>query len=119
VEKRLAPFFKEKTNAFEFRLVELTLTDEETSSRINERELRWDVITPNEVRDKKGLPPIDGGDERVGLYTQATKKRDSAPVMAANNSRNNRARQAEDSGGPNQAGSAQTANLPGEGNRRD
>ena len=119
IEKRLAPVFKEKTNAFEFRLVELTLTDEETASRINERELRWDVTTPNEVRDKKGLPPIDGGDERVGLYTQATKKRDSAPVMAANNSRNNRTRQAEDSGGPNQAGSAQTANLPGEGNRRD
>jgi PBSX family phage portal protein len=119
IEKKLSPLFKEKTNAFEFNLVELTLTDEETASRIHERELRWDVTTPNEVRDQKGMSPIDGGDERVGLYTQATKKANPPEVSNANNSRNSRSRQAEDSGGPNQAGSAQTANLPGEGSRRD
>lgn len=119
LEKKIAPVFKEKTNAFDFKLVELTLTDEETASRIHERELRWDVTTPNEVRDKKGLAPIDGGDERVGLYTQATKKSNTPEVSARNNSRNSRSRQAEDSGGPNQDGSAQTANLPGEGTRRE
>jgi PBSX family phage portal protein len=120
VEKRLQPFFKEKTNAFNFRLIELTLTDEETSSRIRERELRWDVITPNEVRDMKGMPPIDGGDDRVGLMSQSSARREgnSPAVTNANNNRETNTRQADNSGGPNQPGSDRTAALPGEGERQ-
>lgn len=123
VEKRLQPLFKEKTNAFHFRLIELTLTDEETSSRIRERELRWDVITPNEVRDMKGMPPLDGGDERVGLMSQssarANRQSNSPPVESANNSRETDQRASDESGGPNQTNSDQTTNTPGEGARRD
>lgn len=120
LEKRLEPLFKEKTNAFYFRLVELTLTDEETSSRIRERELRWDVITPNEVRDMKGMTPLDGGDDRVGLMSQSSSRRqpNSAPVDAANSSRETDQRASDESGGPNQTNSDQTSNTSGEGGRR-
>jgi hypothetical protein len=121
IEKRLQPLFKEKTNAFHFRLEELTLTDEETSSRIRERELRWDVITPNEVRDMKGMPPLDGADERVGLMSQSSARRapNSAPVQSANESRQSDTRASNESGGPNQTNSDQTTNVPGEGGRRE
>ena len=121
IEKRFQPFFKEKTNAFKFSLVELTLTDEETSSRIRERELRWDVITPNEVRDMKGMSPIDGGDQRVGLMSQSSARRqpNSAPVQSANESRESDQRASNESGGPNQTNSDQVSNVPGEGGRRE
>jgi PBSX family phage portal protein len=122
IEKRLQPFFSEKTNAFDFHLNELTLTDEETSSRINERMLRWDVITPNEVREKIGRSPIDEGDERVGIWSQTlAKSGGSGPrtqIDTANNSRQTRTRDNNESGGPNQAQSDQSSNLPGEGSRR-
>jgi hypothetical protein len=49
---------------------ELTLTDEDTQSKIDERYLRMQVITPNEVRIRKGMIPMDGGDEVVQLKPQ-------------------------------------------------
>jgi hypothetical protein len=50
---------------------ELTLTDEDTQSKIDERYLRMQVITPNEVRIRKGMIPLDGGDDMVDLKGQA------------------------------------------------
>ena len=38
------------------------MTDEETQSRIDDRYLKDQVILPNEVRARKGLPPISTGD---------------------------------------------------------
>ena len=48
----------------------MTLTDEDTQSQIDERYLRMQVITPNEVRIRKGMIPVDGGDEMVELKPQ-------------------------------------------------
>ena len=121
-EKRLHPVFREKSNIFDFHLKELTLTDEETASRIHERHLRWDVISPNEVREKIGLPSSEGWDQHVGVVSQAKVKAESAPAprqvpMGPDGQQANQTRQrdAERSGGPDTAGSDRTRNPSGEG----
>ncbi len=59
------------TDALQIKFNELSLTDEDTQSKIDERYLRMQVITPNEVRIRKGMIPLDGGDEVVDLQAQA------------------------------------------------
>lgn len=59
------------TDALEIKFNELSLTDEDTQSKIDERYLRLQVITPNEIRIRKGMIPIDGGDKVVDLNAQA------------------------------------------------
>ena len=70
LEKKLNKIFEEKTDALTLKFNELTLTDEDTQSKIDERYLRMQVITPNEVRIRKGMIPLDGGDEVVDLKGQ-------------------------------------------------
>lgn len=67
IEKKIGGVIKEITDAFVLRFNELTLTDEETQSRIDEIYLRDQVIMPNEVRMRRGLPPREGGDEPLVL----------------------------------------------------
>ena len=71
LEKKLNKIIEEKTDALLIKFNELTLTDEDTQSKIDERYLRMQVITPNEVRIRKGMIPLDGGDEVIELKPQA------------------------------------------------
>jgi hypothetical protein len=48
-------------------LNELTLTDENTQSQIDQRELQSGITVPNEVRARKGLPARDGGEHPMVL----------------------------------------------------
>lgn len=70
LEKKLNKIFKEVTDAFEIKLNELTLTDENTLSQMDERYLRWGVIVPNEVRARWGWTGLPEGDEPVGMMEQ-------------------------------------------------
>ena len=70
LEKKLNKMIAEMTDALTLKFNELTLTDEDTQSKIDERYLRMQVITPNEVRIRKGMVPIDGGDNVVELKPQ-------------------------------------------------
>jgi PBSX family phage portal protein len=70
LEKKINLIFDEKTDALLLKFNELTLTDEDTQSKIDERYLRMQVITPNEVRIRKGMIPLDGGDDMVELKPQ-------------------------------------------------
>ena len=70
LEKRINSIIEEKTDALKIKFEELTLTDEDTQSQIDERYLRMQVITPNEVRIRKGMIPLDGGDDMVDLKGQ-------------------------------------------------
>ena len=70
VENKLHKIVKEKTNIFFLKLIELSLTDEETQSKIDERYLRLGTYVPNEVRAKKGLPGIKKGDEQIEMSPQ-------------------------------------------------
>ena len=70
LEKRVTAIISEKTDMFKFAFNELTLTDEDTQSKIDERYLRMKVIVPNEVRSRMGMSGIAGGDEPVQLTGQ-------------------------------------------------
>lgn len=71
LEKKINKIIAEKTDAFKFEFNELTLTDEETRSKIDERYLRMQVIVPNEVRERLGLSTLPTGDTPVILNAKA------------------------------------------------
>ena len=83
LEKKINKVIQEMTDALEIKFNELALTDEDTQSKIDERYLRMKVIVPNEIRIRKGMVPLDGGDEPVELKPQ-----NQAEIRSqANNSR--------------------------------
>jgi PBSX family phage portal protein len=63
IEHKLKKVISEITDAFRLEFNELTLTDEETQARIDDVYLKDQVIVPNDVRLRKGLPPRSGGDD--------------------------------------------------------
>jgi capsid portal protein len=62
LEKKLNKIIKELTDVVVLKLNELTLTDEDTQSQIDQRYAMIQAVTPNEIRRTKGLGPIAGGD---------------------------------------------------------
>ena len=94
LEFKINLLIKEFTDAFTLRFNELALTDEETQSRIDDRYLKDQVILPNEVRARKGLAPISGGDKVLVLNPKeasdaisdhsGNKKRDQERTLGAN-----------------------------------
>lgn len=70
LEKKLNKIIEEMTDALVIKFNELTLTDADTQSKIDERYLRMQVVTPNEIRIRMGMVPIDGGDKVVELKPQ-------------------------------------------------
>lgn len=96
--KKIQHIFEEITDAFEFKLNELTLTDEESQAKIDELYLRTKVIVPNEVRARKGLQGLKGGDKPVELtaagaaeqraQTNGNRQRDSQRRATAGTPRN-------------------------------
>jgi len=71
LEKVINKMVKEKTDMLQFKLNELTLTDEVTQSQIDERYLRMQVLVPNEVRERLGYPVRPGGQDPIVLGSQA------------------------------------------------
>lgn len=63
VEKKLNKIFAEITDTIEIKLNEMTLTDENTQSQIDERRRKTGIETANEQRARRGLPALEGGDE--------------------------------------------------------
>jgi len=70
LQKKIQGIISEKTDLFKLVFNELTLTDEDTQSKIDERYLRMQVLLPNEVRTRLNLPPIPSGNEPVKLNAQ-------------------------------------------------
>ncbi len=68
---------------FYLKLVELTLTDEDTLSKIHERYLRFGVIVPNEIREEKGMTGLKDGDKPVGIMQQTEASNEAKAEMAA------------------------------------
>jgi len=107
VEDKVNMMIKEFTDVFVLKFNELTLTDEDTQSRIDERYLRTQVLMPNDVRGRKGLPPRPGGDGPLVLTAQANAEQ---RTQANGNRRRDQERQ---SNAPDQTGEAR--NPKGEG----
>lgn len=70
LEKRVNLIISEFTDIFKFKLNELSLTDAETQSKIDERDARNQIKTRNEIRAGKGLQPHPEGDEFLDLKPQ-------------------------------------------------
>ena len=70
LEKTINKLIKEKTDVVLFKFNELTLTDENTQSQIDERYLRSQVIVPNDIRPRLGLPVMPNGDTPVVMTPQ-------------------------------------------------
>jgi PBSX family phage portal protein len=64
-EKKLNRIVKELTDMFLLKLNELSLTDEDTQSTIDERDVRNAIVLPNEVRARRGMPAIKDGNLSV------------------------------------------------------
>jgi PBSX family phage portal protein len=71
LEKTINKIVKEKTDMLALKFNELTLTDEQTQSQIDERYLRMQVLVPNEVRERLNYPVRPGGSEPIVLGAQA------------------------------------------------
>lgn len=101
-ENKLHKIIKEKTNIFFLKLVELSLTDEDTQSKIDERYLRLGTYVPNEVRARKGLPGIKEGDKQIQMSPQV--KAEQAAQMEQSRQRDKeRTANATDSNGAGRA----------------
>ncbi len=114
IEKRLEPLFAEKTDVFKFKFIELTLTDEETKSKIHERQVRNGIILRNEAREELGLKGIDGGDELVDIYTKPTTQ---TADLRSQTTRGRARERADDSGANNSDPSTRQENGEGERDR--
>lgn len=67
LERKLNGIIKEMTDAYELKLNEMTLTDEDTQSKIDERNVKAGISVPNEVRTRKGEPQHPDGNELTDL----------------------------------------------------
>lgn len=93
-EKKLNKVIKEFTDLFLLKLNELTLTDENTQSQIDERRRKTGTETANEQRTKRGQPSIEGGDELVDLNAPAKIAEAKGEMQAQGNRERDSARSA-------------------------
>ena len=99
-EKKIRKLMLEITDAFEFKLNQMTLTDEDTQSKIDERMVKAGIWTANEPRARQGLPAIKGGNERVNLNAKTPTGAQQANDANANRQRDaQRSAAASDSAG--------------------
>lgn len=109
LEKVINKIIHEKTDAIDFKFNELTLTDEIAQSQILERYVKTQIITPNEAREKLGLPQRADGDEPFQMTSrQATDMR----ANTAQNRQRDTERSNNQSDGP---GAVSGRNAQGEG----
>ena len=110
LETLLAPFIAEFTDMFILKFNELTLTDEDTQSKIIERLVRMQVLTPNEARAQLGYPPREGGDQPVNLTAQGKAEQTAQANQSRTRDQNRAANQSDAAdGGRNAQGDGRAA----------
>jgi PBSX family phage portal protein len=62
LEKKINVIVKEFSDLKQFKFAEIDIIDDDIRSRIWDRYLRTEVITPNEVRSTLGFNPLENGD---------------------------------------------------------
>jgi uncharacterized protein with von Willebrand factor type A (vWA) domain len=101
---------REMTDAFILKLNEMTLTDADTQSKIDERMVKAGIWLPNEPRAREGMPTISGGNERVDLNA----KDKIAQAASENRASGNRERDSRRSAGATDS-AGEARNPQGEG----
>jgi PBSX family phage portal protein len=85
IEKRINKIVAEFTDLLTLRFKKIDLVDEDIQSRIFDRYLRTEVVTPNEVRSELGMPERMDGDDPLPFPTKIKKDGPGAPPMNSNN----------------------------------
>lgn len=75
IEKRINRIVQEFSTDLIFKFVKLDIIDEDMKSRIHDRYLRTEAITPNEVRSERGLPALKGGDKVLPFPTTVQREK--------------------------------------------
>lgn len=75
IEKKFGKVISELGNSHYFKLTELSLNDELTQAKIDDVYLKDQVILPNEVRARRGMPGIKSGDKPLVLNPKASADR--------------------------------------------
>jgi len=84
VGKKINKIVKEFSDLKSFKFAEIDLIDEDLKSRIHDRYLRTEVLTPNEVRQAIGKTAIQNGDKVLPYPTNIQKEKDEAAAELAN-----------------------------------
>lgn len=116
IETKLKPLIREITDVYNFKLNELTLTDEETQSKILERYVRLGVVLRNEAREDLGLKGIPEGDKMVDMFDKSKPGQQAAETRSQ--TRRGRQREQADDNGPNNSDPS-NRNTDGEGSARN
>jgi PBSX family phage portal protein len=98
IEKKINRLLSEFTDLLQFKLKKIDLLDEDMESRIYDRYLRTEVISPNEVRGKIGFPERKDGDDVLPYPTKVKQESAGAPVGNSNNAASNPPKSRSDSG---------------------
>ena len=98
IEKKINRLLGEFTDLLQFKLKKIDLLDEDMESRIYDRYLRTEVISPNEVRGKIGFPERKDGDDVLPFPTKIKQENAGAPVGNSNNVVSNPPKSRSDSG---------------------
>lgn len=112
-ENKMARVFKEKTDFVVFKLNELSLVDEDTQSKIDERDVRMQVKVPNEVRRRKGLAqrPDGEGDKpwQASAQQSAEQKAQAGQTRTRDSERSASASNGNSNGTRNEAGAGRSS----------
>lgn len=101
LEKKLNKVFTEiqGERVFDFKLNELSLTDEDTQSKIDERRIKTGVETPNEQRVRRGMPSHKDGDKLLDLNAKSNQLKAEAKAEGNRERDSQRSAGATDSAG--------------------
>jgi hypothetical protein len=75
----------EFTDVLKIEFERIDLVDEDIQSRIYDRYLRTEVVSPNEVRSELGFPERTDGDDVLPFPTKVKKEGPGAPAGNSNN----------------------------------
>lgn len=122
IEKKINGILREFTDMLQFKLTEYILTDDDTQSQIDERNLRWGIYTPDEIRLQHGQParPDGLGGEALDQLSLAKAGVSIAQQNAdeKSNAYNNRTRDQErESNTTDDPSSSKARNAPGQGRK--
>lgn len=83
IEKKINRIVKEFSDLKQFKFAEIDIIDDDIRSRIWDRYLRTEVVTPNEVRAKLGLNPLQDGDHALPYPTRLQKEKNDFDMSQA------------------------------------
>lgn len=89
IEKKLGRLIAEFTDMVTIKFERIDLVDEDIQSRIYDRYLRTEVVTPNEVRGELGMTERKDGDEPLPFPTKIKKEQGSGSPGAPPGNQNN------------------------------